>query len=133
MNLWAAQNPQPPTKLRLTIKGQAKIHRGSMSGVYVIQSSQENVVAHPHWKQICGSNSVWFDAILGTWNVGWTKNLATDKYGMYSLSKVGLWPHDKLFGNWKYFNGNEFIDSGEDILFDDYSEGKYRICTDVGS
>ena len=54
-----------------------------MSGVYVIQPSPENV-AHPHWKQICGSNSIWFDAILGTWNIGWTKNFATDKYGMYS-------------------------------------------------
>ena len=34
----STRNPQPPTKLRLTIKGQAKIHRGSMSGVYVIQT-----------------------------------------------------------------------------------------------
>ena len=44
---------------------------------------------------------------------------------MYRLNKVGLWPHE-LLDNWKYFNGNKFTDSGKDIFFDDYNEGKFQ-------
>ena len=94
-----------PSKLIVTLKGQAKSSQSSGAGIYTLEPKPINDKSH--WLQNSGSKAIWCE-IDGSWALG-------------SLNETGdIRSYDRLSSpeeatTWHYWNGNDFIAS-DDIL-----------------
>ena len=110
----------PPLKLKVQLQGKAKKYQGHWSGVYTLQPEMVN--GYPTWKQLSLTNSIWFDASNGDWNIGWTSDLGSDFAGIIGPKAEDDWPQN--LSGWKYWDETEFLDAGIDVVIEDYSKGK---------
>ena len=109
-NLIAGINGNP-SKLIVTLKGQAKSSQSSLAGIYTLEPKPINDKSH--WLQNSGSNAIW-----------WCEK---DRWDIGPLGKTGdILSFDKSSSpleatTWHYYNGKNYIAS-DDILVEAGSE-----------
>ena len=89
----------------VTLHGDAKERHSDKEGHYILQTDPVN--EKPCWFNE-GGQAIWYDKKNGDWNIGDKKNLGSTTCSIHSSDDV----EDPLQAlTWKYWNGNEFIES----------------------
>lgn len=122
----------PPFKLKLSITEGAKSSVGELSGVYTLQPS--TLDGFPHWKQVIGLHSIWFDKDHCSWVVGLTSDMSSSDLKIVGPRFVMEWPHMLqkrwIYNSYPYLNTiikeeeAVWLNGGTNVIVDDYGEGK---------
>ena len=105
-----------PWKLKVTLKGEAKVAQSSREGIYVLGPDLVN--GKSHWLQDPGSNSIWYDDKNGNWKIA-TENYLGSGYASIRSSDDVTGP--QVATTWKYYYNKKWIAS-DDILVDTFVE-----------
>ena len=112
-----------PSKLIVTLKGEAKDAQSSSAGMYVLGPNPVN--GKPHWLQDPGSNAIWNLKNSKFWLIGLQDDLGGSRsVSIFSTDEVAS-PQEAT--NWQYYDGKEWITS-DDIFVDTFVKpGAYII------